>query len=103
MAIFLKEALGPRMVHVFIEAPLELRVEREWRKLGGERWETVASRVREKDVMKQHLGVPQLLPLADVVLDNSGSLRDYRNQLDRLLDEHPPIVNQPPEVSSLSG
>ncbi len=97
-AIFLKDVLGQRMVHTFIEAPLELRIEREWRKLGGEPREAVACRVREKDAMKQRLGVPQLRPLADVVLDNSGSLQDYRSQLDRLLDEFPSVAKPQPRV-----
>lgn len=93
MAIFLKDVLGQHMVHIFIEAPLELRIEREWRKSGEESREAVACRIREKDAMKQRLGVPQLPPLADVVLDNSGSLQYYQRRLGRLLDEFPPIVN----------
>lgn len=91
MALFLKDALGERMVHILVEAPLELRVEREWRKRGGESREAVARRIEEKDNLKRRLGVPHLRPLANVILDNSGSPQEYQRRLDWLLDRFPPV------------
>lgn len=91
MAVFLKETLGPRMVHIFIEAPLDLRIEHAWRKMQKGSREDLALRIREKDDMKRRLGVPQLRAMADVVLDNSGTLQDYQCRLDEVLDQFPPI------------
>ena len=91
MATHLKAVLGDRMVNIFIDAPFDVRVKREWAKLGKdtsakdvERW------VAEKDEMKTRIGVPGLRDVADIVIDNSGTLEEYRIRLGEILDEYCP-------------
>ena len=60
MADFLSRELGERMVHIYIEAPLELRVHREWLKLRAVPQAEVRARIAQKDAMKRRLGVPEL-------------------------------------------
>lgn len=91
MASFLKDALGPRMVNIFIEAPLHLRIEREWRAKGGTDRAAVERQVLANYALKRERGVPDLRAVADIVVDNSGSASDYDRKLDRIILAYPPL------------
>lgn len=91
LATFLKGALGSRMVNIFIEAPLALRIDREWRAKGDADRATVERRVLAKDVLNRERGVPEVRAVADLVIDNSGSPGDYDRELDRIAMTYPPL------------
>ena len=95
MATHLKAVLGDRMVNIFIDAPFDVRVKREWAKLGKDMSvKDVERRVAEKDEMKTRIGVPGLRDVADIVIDNSGTLEEYRIRLGEILDECCPEVRR---------
>ena len=91
LATFLKRALGPRMINIFIEAPLALRIDREWRAKGDADRATVERRVLAKDALKRERGVQALRAVADMVIDNSGSADDYDRELDRIVRTYLPL------------
>ncbi len=93
LATWLKGQLGERMVNIFIEAPLELPIEREWRKRPGSERESIAAEVRAKDQSKRQRGVPNLRAIADLVIDNSGSAEEYERELDRILRDFRSLSN----------
>ncbi len=91
LATWLKGQLGDRMVNIFIEAPLALRIEREWRKRPGSEREAIGTEVRAKDELKVQRGVPDLRAIADLVIDNSGTAAEYDRELIRVLRDYPAI------------
>ncbi len=94
MASFLKRVLGDRMINIYIDAPFNIRVEREWTKLGGSASiDDVAKRVNEKDEIKTRIGVPSLRAAADIIIDNSKSLEEYKFRLTGILAEYCPDLN----------
>lgn len=93
LATWLKGQLGERMVNIFIEAPLELRIERERLKRPGSERESVAAEVWAKDESKRQRGVPNLRAIADLVIDNSGSAEEYERELDRILRDFRSLSN----------
>ena len=91
MATFLKQALGGRMVNIYIEVPFEVRVRREWIRRGRSvSLKNVERKVIEKDEKKARIGVPDLREVADVVIDNSGTLDEYKAHLSKILKQYCP-------------
>ncbi len=89
MATHLKAVLGDRMVNIYIDAPFDVRVEREWAKSGKDSSvRDVERRVAEKDEMKARIGVPGLRDVADIVIDNSGTLEEYQCRLGDIVMEY---------------
>ena len=89
MATYLKAVLDNRMINIYIDAPFDVRVEREWAKLGKDASvKDVEGQVAEKDEMKTRIGVPQLRDFADIIIDNSGTLEEYHLRLGDIVMEY---------------
>ena len=87
----IRERLGDRFVVLFIDAPFDLRVERELIAKGGDR-ATLSAATRAKDHWKMDRGARDIREIADVIVDNSGTAQQYDATLDQLLRDHPPIL-----------
>jgi len=100
MARYLTERLGAQMVHIYIEVPLDVRLERQFQavqnifmRLGLPPDSKGSAEVRaeldaaliERDAMKTARGVPELRPLATHIIDNSGTLESYNDALESVL------------------
>lgn len=86
---YLKQQLGKNFCLIFIDVPLKIRLQhqiiREGLKGGVKEAEKLLS---PRDQFKTATGVPQLKEIADEVIDNSTTLRELYQQIDRLIDEY---------------
>lgn len=71
-------------VSIYVEAPLDLRIERQAGHLGLP-VEEVANMVTEKDFWKDRMGNQVVKTMADLVISNVGSLEDYIKVVTSLL------------------
>lgn len=92
LAKWLRGQLGERMVNLSVEAPLALRIEREWRKRSGSEREAIAAAVHAKDELKRQRGGPKLRTIADIIIDNSGTAAEYDRELIRVLRDYPAMT-----------
>lgn len=81
LGVFLKKELGARMINVFIDAPLEVRAERELQKINekaglenGSRatLEEIIWRTSRKDAFKIRHGADHVKDIADIIIKNDS-------------------------------
>lgn len=74
MVNYLKGNLRDRYISIFIEAPLEKRLEREWNKRKGDvEFNELKKLTTKRDIFKNTLGASDVKLISDYVIDNSGS------------------------------
>ena len=84
---FLKRELGSKCANIYIEAPFEIRANREFERLRKVNiknnqldLEQIIYRVKEKDEFKIKHGADKCKMIADYIIDNDGNM-DYENFL----------------------
>lgn len=84
----LKRRLGPHFCMVFIDISLEIRLQRQMIREGLSNVEEAKAMLSPRDQVKTDSGIPALQEVADVVVDNSGTLDDLHRELDNLIQSH---------------
>jgi len=79
-----REAFGEDFLLVSVEAPFEVRAERLLER-GRDATDGDLEALRERDERELGFGMGEVMDRADVVLDNAGSLEDFRGAVRSLL------------------
>lgn len=86
LALHLQEKLGKDVVHiVYVDIPQDVRIQRQMIR------ENLTSELEARDMLiprdenKTRWGVPTILDYADIVIDNSGTIKDLEREGDKLI------------------
>jgi dephospho-CoA kinase len=80
-----KDALGDDFLLVLVDCPDEVRITRVTGR-GREDDTMTEGSFRERDRRELSWGLGEVLPAADIVIDNSGSIEELRDRVSELLD-----------------
>jgi dephospho-CoA kinase len=81
-------AFGDEFVLVAVEAPFEVRADRLAAR-GRDASDADRERLRERDAREREFGVEALMDRADVRVENTGTLSEFRRTVRRLLADGP--------------
>ena len=81
-----REAFGERFTLVAVEAPFETRADR-LAERGRDASDADRERLRERDEREREFGLGETIELADVRIDNTGSIEGFRERIRSLLAE----------------
>jgi cytidylate kinase len=82
---YLKHRMGNRFHIVYIDIPLEVRLQRQMRREGLATVEEAKRILLPRDEVKADSGIPALKDIADEVIDNSGTMEDLYRAIDELI------------------
>lgn len=87
MVNYLKGNLRDQYISIFIEAPLEKRLEREWNKRNRDvDFNELTTLTIERDLFKNILGASEVKWISDYVIDNSGSESLLHHNLEKAIE-----------------
>ncbi|MFC7167255.1 AAA family ATPase [Halospeciosus flavus] len=83
-----QEAFGDDFVLVSIEAPYELRKERITER-GRDKGELEGGEsLRARDARERSFGMEEAMEMADVTIENVGSLEEFQERIEEIVEEH---------------
>lgn len=91
MARYLKQRLNDKCLNIFLEAPFETRVYREWLKVSQNKkvsLEDIEKEVMRKDLFKRKYGAHLVNDTADYIIDNSISIDLLYKRIDSILEKY---------------
>ena len=89
-----REAFGDDFVLVSIEAPFDARAERLGAR-GRDESDLDREALRAREERELSFGMGEAMGMADVVVENTGSLAAFRSKVRRLLSEGPAALEEP--------
>lgn len=87
-ADFLRECYGNHFVLVYFDVDYEIRVLRQMQREGVGREGAIAIMQPKDEFKEKEYQVPQLLKMADVVIDNNGTREQLYGQLDQMVNKY---------------
>ncbi len=86
LGVYLKKKLGPKMMNIYIEAPLEVRAQREYKKQtidNGENFtfDEIVERTKKKDQFKIKHGALKVKDIADIIVNNDSFVENEKQYL----------------------
>ena len=86
LGVYLKKELGPKMMNIYIEAPLEVRAQREYKKQtidNGKNFtfEQIIERTKKKDQFKIKHGALKVKDIADIIVNNDSFVENEKQYL----------------------
>ncbi|RMC61498.1 hypothetical protein [Lactobacillus sp. ESL0259] len=86
LGVYLKKELGPKMMNIYIEAPLEVRAQREYQKQtidNGENFtfDEIVERTKNKDQFKIKHGALKVKDIADIIVNNDSFVENEKQYL----------------------
>ena len=86
LGVYLKKELGPKMMNIYIEAPLEVRAQREYKKQtidNGKNftYEQIIERTKKKDQFKIKHGALKVKDIADIIVNNDSFVENEKQYL----------------------
>ena len=86
LGVYLKKELGPKMMNIYIEAPLEVRAQREYKKQtidNGENFtfDEIVERTKKKDQFKIKHGALKVKDIADIIVNNDSFVENEKQYL----------------------
>ena len=86
LGVYLKKELGPKMMNIYIEAPLEVRAQREYKKQtidNGENFtfDEIVERTKNKDQFKIKHGALKVKDIADIIVNNDSFVENEKQYL----------------------
>lgn len=88
LADALKQAFGQDAVIVFVDIPQEVRLQRQIIRRNLSSIEAAERHLLPRDENKVRWGARKIKDKADVVVDNSGSIQDLYQQVDKMMEEY---------------
>lgn len=85
---FLIDNLGSSCVVVYVDIPLDVRVERQVIRQELSSLEEAREMLIPRDEQKKRWGVPRIADIAQEIIDNSGTLEDLEKEGDRLIQQY---------------
>ena len=86
LGVYLKKELGPKMMNIYIEAPLEVRAQREYKKQtidNGKNFtfDEIVERTKKKDQFKIKHGALKVKDIADIIVNNDSFVANEKQYL----------------------
>ena len=86
LGVYLKKELGPKMMNIYIEAPLEVRAQREYKKQtidNGKNFtfDEIVERTKKKDQFKIKHGALKVKDIADIIVNNDSFVENEKQYL----------------------
>lgn len=86
LGVYLKKELGPKMMNIYVEAPLEVRAQREYKKQtidNGENFtfDEIVERTKNKDQFKINHGALKVKDIADIIVNNDSFVENEKQYL----------------------
>ena len=86
LGVYLKKELGSKMMNIYIEAPLEVRSQREYKKQtidNGKNFtfEQIIERTKKKDQFKIKHGALKVKDIADIIVNNDSFVENEKQYL----------------------
>ena len=86
LGVYLKKELGPKMMNIYVEAPLEVRAQREYKKQtidNGENFtfNEIVERTKKKDQFKIKHGALKVKDIADIIVNNDSFVANEKQYL----------------------
>ena len=86
LGVYLKKELGSKMMNIYIEAPLEVRAQREYKKQtidNGKNFtfEQIIERTKKKDQFKIKHGALKVKDIADIIVNNDSFVENEKQYL----------------------
>ncbi len=86
LGVYLKKELGPKMMNIYIEAPLEVRAQREYKKQTIDNgkdftFDEIVERTKNKDQFKIKHGALKVKDIADIIVNNDSFVENEKQYL----------------------
>ena len=86
LGVYLKKELGPKMMNIYIEAPLEVRAQREYQKQTIDNgkdftFDEIVERTKKKDQFKIKHGALKVKDIADIIVNNDSFVENEKQYL----------------------
>ena len=86
LGVYLKKELGSKMMNIYVEAPLEVRAKREYKKQtidNGKNFtfEQIIERTKKKDQFKIKHGALKVKDIADIIVNNDSFVENEKQYL----------------------
>lgn len=86
LGVYLKKELSPKMMNIYVEAPLEVRAQREYKKQtidNGENFtfDEIVGRTKRKDQFKIKHGALKVKDIADIIVNNDSFVENEKQYL----------------------
>ncbi|RMC57703.1 hypothetical protein F5ESL0260_05410 [Lactobacillus sp. ESL0260] len=86
LGVYLKKKLGPKMMNIYIEAPLEVRAQREYKKQTIDNGKNftfaqIVERTKKKDQFKIKHGALKVKDIADIIVNNDSFVENEKQYL----------------------
>ena len=86
LGVYLKKELSPKMMNIYVEAPLEVRAQREYKKQtidNGENFtfDEIVERTKRKDQFKIKHGALKVKDIADITVNNDSFVENEKQYL----------------------
>jgi nucleoside-diphosphate kinase len=82
---YIQQALGDRFCIVYIDIPLEVRLERQMIREGLKTLDDARRLLLPRDKIKAESGIPALKEIADEIIDNSRTTEDLHKAIDSMI------------------
>lgn len=91
LALYMKSVLGDdRVIVVYVDMDVNVRLQRQMIRENLTDLEEAKALLFPRDERKREWRVPDIEPIADVVIDNSGSIQELYDMADKIMEEHCP-------------
>lgn len=85
---YLKKRMGNHFCVVYIDIPIEIRLERQMQREKLSTLEEAKSVLLPRDKIKTNSGIPALKKIAEEIIDNSGTLNVLYRLIDEMIQRH---------------
>lgn len=93
LALYMKKALGNHVaIVIYVNMGEDIRLQRQMIRQNLSNIEEAKSLLLPRDKMKREWGVPQIEPIADHVIDNSGTIQELYNRADEIINKECPGI-----------
>lgn len=91
LAVYMKRVIGnDKVVIVYVNMDVNIRLQRQIIREGLASLEDAKKLLLPRDEIKKAWGVPEIESVADVVIDNSGTLDELYGKVDEMIRQHCP-------------
>lgn len=88
MGQYLKRRLQDNFCIIYVDIPLEIRLQRQMQREGLSNIENARKMLLPRDTIKEISGIPQLKKIAGEIIDNSGTLNELYQMIDKLIGKY---------------
>lgn len=85
---YLQRQLGDHFCLIYLEAPLETRLRYQMVREGFTNLEEARAKLLPRDKIKTESGIPELKEIADVIINNTGTIEDLEKQIDQIVSQY---------------